>query len=67
MSDVLHHLVRRGVELTQERYQPQNVENDIHSYQLPTWGIAMVWGTFLIYYIVMFAVSDTLTPSMLYT
>lgn len=41
MSTIATHLVRRGLEATRDRYQTAG--NDVTTFQIPAWGIAILW------------------------
>lgn len=54
MSGIVHHLVRRGIEETHQRFQKGPEEGNRHP--IPAWGAALLIGTIVTYGIVMFAV-----------
>lgn len=54
MSGVVHHLVRRGIEETSQRFQKG--PEDGNSHHIPAWGVAILLTTVVTYGIVMFAV-----------
>lgn len=54
MSGLVHHIVRRGIEETNHRFQKGPEEGN--SYPIPAWGAGMLLATVVTYGLVMFAV-----------
>jgi hypothetical protein len=54
MSTITTHLVRRGLEATRDRYQ--SAGNDVYSFQVPAWGLAVLGISGFVYLILMAAV-----------
>ena len=54
MSGIVHHLVRRGIEETNQHFQKG--PEDGNSIPIPAWGAAILLATVLTYGAVMFAV-----------
>ena len=68
MSDIIHHLVRRGVDATNQHYagvQPLEGENEPEIKQLALWGVILLWATSILYFVVVSAVS-VLNPTFPY-
>lgn len=66
MSAVVHHLVRRGFEATQQNWQdvsPQEDQPDEQIRRIPTWGVAALWATFIAFIFLQFMVSQARTIS----
>jgi len=61
MSGVVHHLISRGIDATQQGWTAQSLEQqpEVNEFQMPTWGIVTLWLTALLYIGAMFAVSPT--------
>lgn len=62
MSGIAHHLVRRGIEATQQNYYQGSVEVTVDGEEgqlekLPVWGLAALSATFLLFMFVQFVVS----------
>lgn len=54
MSTVATHLVRRGLEATRDRYQ--GAGNELTTFQIPGWGLAILWISGFVYLLFLFAV-----------
>ena len=62
MSGIAHHLIRRGLEATQQKYSQASVEitdggKDGQIKNFPIWGFVLIWATFLMFVFVQFVVS----------
>ena len=67
MSDILHHLVRRGVDAANQHYaqvQPREGENEPESKELALWGLILLFVTFALYFVVISAVSVSKPTSL---
>jgi len=68
MSAVVHHLVRRGFEATQQNWQdvsPQEDQPDEQIRRIPIWGVAALWATFMAFIFFQFFVSQARKMSRL--
>lgn len=61
MSGLVHHLVRRGIEETHQRFQKSPEEGN--TFQIPAWGAATLLATVVMYAAVMFGVRIPWWPS----
>ncbi|KAI9808352.1 MAG: hypothetical protein M1827_007501 [Pycnora praestabilis] len=59
MSGIVGHLVSRGLEEATQSYQLQGADNGPHAYQLPTWGLTLLWGTALVFLVIIGAIRYT--------
>lgn len=61
MSGVVHHLISRGIDATQQGWTAQSLEQrpEGGDFRMPPWGFAVLWITALLYVGGMFAVSPT--------
>ncbi|MCJ1470130.1 hypothetical protein MMC07_008775 [Pseudocyphellaria aurata] len=57
MSGLVHHLVRRGIEETHQRFQKGPEEGN--TFQIPAWGAATLLATVVMYAAVMFGIDYT--------
>ena len=57
MSDIAHHLLRRGIDATQQNYNEAGNDQEDPLKQIATWGIALIWVTSILYFAMMSAVS----------
>ncbi len=64
MSDIAHHLLRRGIDATQQNFNNRSGGQDDQIKRIATWGIALIWVTGVLYLAMMSAVS--LRPSKPY-
>lgn len=65
MSGIAHHLVRRGLEATQQNYKQGSVQvtddgNHDRIKSIPIWGVATLWVTLLVFIFAHFVVSQQL-------
>lgn len=63
MSTITTHLVRRGLEATRDRYQ--GTGSDVSTFQVPIWGLAILWISGFVYVIVLAAVRSYGTSSLI--
>lgn len=62
MADIIHHVVRRGIDATNEHYaQLQTSENGQEDQpeikELVLWGMILLWATSILYFVIVSAVS----------
>ncbi|KAI9876333.1 MAG: hypothetical protein M1830_006752 [Pleopsidium flavum] len=57
MSGIVSHVVRRGLQATQEHYQSS--ESEVTTFQIPVWGIVILWISGLAYLGLMAAIRYT--------
>jgi hypothetical protein len=57
MSGIAHGLVRRGLEVTQQHYNSPQSDDDEQIKHVATWGLALIWVTFILYLAMVSAVS----------
>ncbi len=67
MSDIIHHLVRRGIDATNQHYaQVQPAENGEEDQpqikQIALWGIILLWATTILYFVMVSAVISAVPP-----
>ena len=63
MSAVVHHLVRRGFQATQQNWQPVTAQEDQDQpdeliRKISLWGVAALWATFLAFMLLQLMVCD---------
>lgn len=59
MSAVIHHLVRRGVEVTEQHFSAKGDQTFAAEFSIPKWGVALLWTTALVYLATLAAVRYT--------
>ena len=62
MSDIAHHLLRRGIDTVQQNYNSASDGQDDQIKRIATWGIALIWVTGILYLAMVSAVSISLQP-----
>lgn len=55
MSDIAHHLLRRGIVATQQNFNRNDGQDD-EIKRIATWGIVLIWITGVLYLAMMSAV-----------
>lgn len=58
MSEVAHHLVRRGLQVTQAHYATSS-DDETQIKQIAVWGMVLLWTTAVLYMAMVSAVSLT--------
>lgn len=66
MSDIAHHLLRRGIDATQQNFNNGSDGQDDQIKQIATWGIALIWVTGVLYLAMMSAVCLQQSSRLLY-
>ena len=64
MSAVIHHLVRRGVEVTEQHFIAKGDQTFTHEFSIPKWGVALLWITALVYLVTLAAVRLVRMPTV---
>ncbi|KAK4696323.1 hypothetical protein P7C71_g1577, partial [Lecanoromycetidae sp. Uapishka_2] len=59
MSDIAHHLLRRGLDATQQNFNNGSDGQDDQIKRIATWGIVLIWVTGVLYLAMMSAISYT--------
>ena len=57
MSDIAHHLLRRGFDATQQHYNNVGDQDEDQIKQIATFGMVLIWVTAILYFAMMSAVS----------